>query len=82
MRSGPQPFAAMLFPGAALSLLLLMGAGHAQSSVSEGEKLAFDRGKGNCLTCHDIKGGDSPGNLGPPLKASLLWQARRIARWR
>ena len=67
MRSGPQPFAAMLFPGAALSLLLLMGAGHAQSSVSEGEKLAFDRGKGNCLTCHAIKGGDSPGNLGPPL---------------
>ncbi|MGZ3324325.1 MAG: sulfur oxidation c-type cytochrome SoxX, partial [Xanthobacteraceae bacterium] len=31
-----------------------MGTGHAQSSVSEGEKLAFDRGKGNCLTCHDI----------------------------
>ena len=29
--------------------------------------LAFDRSKGNCLTCHDIKGGDSPGNLGPPL---------------
>ena len=67
MRSGPQPFAAMLFPGAALGLLLLRGTGHAQPSVSEGEKLAFDRGKGNCLTCHDIKGGDSPGNLGPPL---------------
>lgn len=67
MRSGLQPFAATLFPGVALSLLLLMGAKHAQSSVSEGEKLAFDRGKGNCLTCHDIKGGDSPGNLGPPL---------------
>ena len=29
--------------------------------------LAFDRSKGNCLTCHDIKGGDAPGNLGPPL---------------
>ncbi len=29
--------------------------------------LAFDRAKGNCLTCHDIKGGDAPGNLGPPL---------------
>jgi len=23
--------------------------------ASEGQKLAFDRGKGNCLTCHDIK---------------------------
>ncbi|HWX84155.1 MAG TPA: sulfur oxidation c-type cytochrome SoxX [Xanthobacteraceae bacterium] len=32
-----------------------------------GQALAFDRGKGNCLTCHDIKGGDAPGNLGPPL---------------
>ena len=52
---------------ASRSVLLLMGTGHAQPSVSEGEKLAFDRGKGNCLTCHDIRGGDSPGNLGPPL---------------
>ena len=32
-----------------------------------GQALAFDRSKGNCLTCHDIKGGNSPGNLGPPL---------------
>ncbi len=32
-----------------------------------GETLAFDRSKGNCLTCHDIKGGDAPGNVGPPL---------------
>jgi len=39
----------------------------AQAPASPGETLAFDRGKGNCLTCHDIAGGDSPGNLGPPL---------------
>ena len=32
-----------------------------------GETLAFDRSKGNCLTCHVIKGGDAPGNVGPPL---------------
>ncbi len=32
-----------------------------------GETLAFDRGKGNCLTCHVIKGGDAPGNVGPEL---------------
>ena len=32
-----------------------------------GETLAFDRSKGNCLTCHEIKGGDAPGNVGPPL---------------
>ena len=40
----------------------------AQSAVSEGQKLAFDRGKGNCLTCHEIKGGDLPGTIGPALK--------------
>ena len=39
----------------------------AQSATAEGQKLAFDRGKGNCLTCHVIKGGDLPGTLGPEL---------------
>jgi sulfur-oxidizing protein SoxX len=43
-------------------------AARAQSAVSEGRAVAFDRGKGNCLTCHDIKGGDLPGTIGPPLK--------------
>ncbi len=41
---------------------------HAQSAASEGQKIAFDRGKGNCLTCHVIKGGDLPGTIGPELK--------------
>ena len=50
-----------------LGLLLLTGVGYAQPSVSEGQTLAFDRSKGNCLTCHEIKGGDAPGNIGPPL---------------
>jgi len=40
---------------------------HASAAPSEGETLAFDRGKGNCLTCHDIKGGDNAGNIAPPL---------------
>jgi sulfur-oxidizing protein SoxX len=40
----------------------------AQSAVADGQKLAFDRGKGNCLTCHVIKGGDLPGTIGPELK--------------
>jgi sulfur-oxidizing protein SoxX len=40
----------------------------AQSAASEGQKLAFDRGKGNCLTCHVIRGGDLPGTIGPELK--------------
>ena len=40
----------------------------AQSGAAEGQKLAFDRAKGNCLSCHDIKGGDLPGTIGPALK--------------
>jgi L-cysteine S-thiosulfotransferase len=56
---------------AALALGLMIGfaagAARAQSAVAEGQKIAFDRGKGNCLTCHDIKGGDLPGTIGPPL---------------
>jgi sulfur-oxidizing protein SoxX len=55
----------------ALALLIgaavLSGPACAQSA-SEGQKLAFDRGKGNCLTCHMIKGGDLPGTIGPELK--------------
>lgn len=57
-----------------LFLLLAIGAGlaagpaQAQSAVADGQKLAFDRGKGNCLTCHVIKGGDLPGTIGPELK--------------
>lgn len=58
----------------ALYLLLAITAGfaassaHAQSAVADGQKIAFDRGKGNCLTCHVIKGGDLPGTIGPELK--------------
>src|ERR1700754_580324 len=57
----------------ALALALMIGAAAsagpaaAQSAVAEGQKLAFDRGKGNCLTCHVIKGGDLPGTIGPEL---------------
>lgn len=55
-----------------LSLVVLTGLAArpawAQSTVTEGQKLAFDRGKGNCLTCHVIKGGDLPGTIGPELK--------------
>jgi L-cysteine S-thiosulfotransferase len=56
------------------ALALAMGAlvsaspARAQSTASEGQKLAFDRSKGNCLTCHVIKGGDLPGSIGPELK--------------
>jgi sulfur-oxidizing protein SoxX len=59
-----------LVPGLALLLFAALApptpAG-AQSAVAEGQKLAFDRGKGNCLTCHVIKGGVLPGTIGPEL---------------
>lgn len=36
-------------------------------SYADGKQLAFDRTKGNCLACHQIEGGESPGNIGPVL---------------
>ena len=63
---------ALSFSKSAPVLALLAGLAtavpaHAQSAAGEGQKLAFDRGKGNCLTCHVIKGGDLPGTIGPEL---------------
>ena len=57
----------------ALALVVLVGVATASGPAaaqpaSEGQKLAFDRSKGNCLTCHEIKGGDLPGSIGPALK--------------
>ncbi len=43
--------------------------GEAASAVEQGKKISFDRKKGNCLACHQIEGGDLPGNIGPPLVA-------------
>jgi sulfur-oxidizing protein SoxX len=64
-KSGPLP---------ALAWALMIGAAvpattaGAQSGAADGQRLAFDRGKGNCLSCHEIKGGDLPGTIGPALK--------------
>jgi len=52
---------------AAIALALSAASAHAQSDAAEGQKLAFDRGKGNCLSCHDIRGGDLPGTIAPAL---------------
>jgi L-cysteine S-thiosulfotransferase len=62
----------VLIPALVLALSIgaaaLVSPAQAQSAVAEGQKIAFDRGKGNCLTCHDIRGGDLPGSIGPALK--------------
>ena len=34
-----------------------------------GKAVAMDRGKGNCIACHLIIGGESPGAIGPALIA-------------
>ena len=41
----------------------------AMGSVDKGKKIAFDRKKGNCLACHNIPGGQAPGNIAPALVA-------------
>ncbi|MCU7960910.1 MAG: sulfur oxidation c-type cytochrome SoxX [gamma proteobacterium symbiont of Bathyaustriella thionipta] len=62
----------------ALSALVLVGsitllpavAGAADvERTKQGKELAFNRKKGNCLACHMIADGVSPGDLGPPLVA-------------
>ena len=52
---------------AAVAGAVMLGTSAVCAAPSDGENLAFDRGKGNCLTCHEIKGGDAPGNIAPPL---------------
>jgi sulfur-oxidizing protein SoxX len=42
------------------------------SVVEQGKQIAFDKAKGNCLACHQIEGGDLPGNIGPPLVSMKL----------
>lgn len=53
------------------SLCALPGAASASTStakdIAQGRALAFNRAKGNCLACHAIRGGISPGNIGPRL---------------
>ena len=62
---------------AASSVALLLGAMTMSPSiavaddalVAEGKKIAEDRKKGNCFTCHDYKDAHLAGNVGPPLVA-------------
>jgi L-cysteine S-thiosulfotransferase len=59
---------AAMLASAAVASVASAGSALAQSGAADGQKIAFDRGKGNCLTCHAIKGGDLPGTIGPELK--------------
>ncbi len=35
------------------------------SNIAEGKKIAFGRERSNCLACHMIDDGFSPGDIGP-----------------
>jgi len=41
----------------------------AASRLEQGQAIAFDRKKGNCLACHWVEGGELTGTYGPPLIA-------------
>jgi sulfur-oxidizing protein SoxX len=57
-----------LATAATLIVLAAPFAAHAQPTAPlDGKALALDRSKGNCITCHEFKGGDFPGSVAPPL---------------
>lgn len=60
---------AALLGSIAFSLPSIATAAEEGSVIEQGKKIAFDRKKGNCLACHQIEGGNLPGNIGPPLVA-------------
>lgn len=46
---------------------MVLGMGAASASPAEGQKLAFNKSKGNCVTCHEIEGYSNAGNVAPRL---------------
>ncbi|MGD8484733.1 MAG: sulfur oxidation c-type cytochrome SoxX [Thioalkalispiraceae bacterium] len=40
-----------------------------EALIAKGKKVAENRKKGNCFTCHDYKGAHLAGNIGPPFVA-------------
>lgn len=53
----------------ALSLVAAAAAAAETGDIAAGKEIAMDRAKGNCIACHVLPGGDSPGAIGPPLVA-------------
>jgi L-cysteine S-thiosulfotransferase len=78
----------MLVPVLLLSCTGMIGV--SEQRLMAGKKIAFERDKGNCLACHVIEDGESPGNIGPELKSlstrfknkqqlrEQIWDARRF----
>lgn len=53
----------------ALLVTPMSSAADGAENIAKGKAVAFGRTKGNCVTCHVMDDGESPGNLGPPLIA-------------
>lgn len=62
-------FAALAVLTASLSITPQVASATSAETIKTGKALAFDRKKGNCLACHQISDGASPGDIGPPLIA-------------
>ena len=58
---------AVVFAGCVLTSTLASFAEEV-SPLVQGKQWAFDSKKGNCLACHTIADGVSPGNIGPTLE--------------
>jgi sulfur-oxidizing protein SoxX len=54
--------------GSSMTLMPVHNA-NAADMVEMGKKIAENRKKGNCFTCHSYEGANLPGNIGPPLVA-------------
>ena len=50
-----------------IALTVPFAASAQPSEPLDGKALALNRSKGNCITCHEFKGGDFPGSVAPPL---------------
>ena len=53
----------------ALSTLALIPATASAGDIAGGKDIAMDRAKGNCIACHFLPEGQSPGKIGPALVA-------------
>jgi sulfur-oxidizing protein SoxX len=58
---------AAILGGTVLIPAAVSAAEGASDMVAKGKEVAFDRKEGNCLACHMIGDGASPGDIGPPL---------------
>lgn len=58
---------AALFAGA--SMMPTVAGAASADTIKKGKEVAYDRKKGNCLACHMMDDGVSPGDIGPPLIA-------------